>query len=72
MPAAQYRIELQGHLRPEWSEWFEGMTIITDPGGTTTLTGSLRDQAALHGLLIKIRDFGLVLVSVNPVGREQD
>ncbi len=72
MPAKRYRIEVQGHLRPEWSEWFEDMTIATQPGGNTTLTGSLRDQAALHGLLVKIRDFGLVLVSVNPVDQVQD
>ncbi len=65
MTTETYQIEVQGRLRPEWSDWFEGMTITQQANGNTMLSGSVTDQAALHGLLIKIRDFGLVLVSVN-------
>jgi hypothetical protein len=69
MAPTEYRIQIQGHLAAEWSEWFEGMTVQCQPDGTTILSGPVRDQAALHGLLLKVRDLGLSLVSVNPAPR---
>jgi hypothetical protein len=62
-----YQIRLKGHLRREWTDWFEGLTITLEEDGSTLLTGSLVDQSALHGLLKKVRDLGLPLVSVVPV-----
>jgi hypothetical protein len=67
MAATGYCIQIQGHLDPEWSEWFEGMTVECQTDGTTTLSGPVRDQAALHGLLLKVRDLGLSLIAVNPI-----
>jgi hypothetical protein len=67
MTQAIYQIRIRGYLRPEWSEWFEGMTVTHEANGDTTLSGTVRDQAALHGLLTRVRDLGLVLVSVNQV-----
>ena len=61
-----YRIKLKGHLDPKWSDWFEDMAISTE-GDKTILTGSLADQAALHGLLIRIRDLNLTLLSVERI-----
>lgn len=66
MAAVNYCIRVQGHLASEWSEWFGGMTIQRQTEGTTTLTGPVRDQAALHGLLLKVRDLRLPLISVEP------
>jgi hypothetical protein len=63
----QYRIQVQGHLASEWADWFEGLTLRCHPDGTTTLSGPITDQAALHGLLLKLRDLGLSLISVNPI-----
>jgi len=62
-----YEIRIWGHLSHRWAGWFEDMTITLEAKGTTVLTGPLVDQAALHGLLKKVRDSGLSLVSVNPV-----
>jgi hypothetical protein len=62
-----YEIRIQGHLDSRWVDWFDGLTITLEEDGDTLLTGPLVDQAALHGLLKKIRDLGMVLVSVNPV-----
>jgi hypothetical protein len=62
-----YEIRLQGHLDARWAEWFEGLTIILEENNVTLLTGPVIDQAALHGLLKKVRDLGLPLISVNPV-----
>lgn len=62
---ACYAIRVKGHLDPRWSEWFDGMTVTLLEGGETILSGPVADQAALHGLLIKVRDLGLVLISVN-------
>ncbi len=59
-----YQIKVAGHLDPAWSEWFEQLTLTHEPDGCTTLTGRIIDQAALHGVLIKIRDLGLPLISV--------
>jgi hypothetical protein len=66
-----YQIRLKGHLRREWTDWFEGLTITLEEGGDTLLTGPVMDQAALHGLLKKVRDLGLPLVSVCPVEPDQ-
>lgn len=59
-----YCIRLKGHLAPRWSDWFDGMTITCTPTGETLLVGPVTDQAALHGLLLKVRDLGLPLLAV--------
>ncbi len=59
-----YQIRLQGHLGRGWSDWFEGLTITLEDNGETLLTGPVVDQAALHGLLRKVRDLGMPLLSV--------
>ena len=65
--AKVYEIRLKGHLQARWAKWFEGLTIRLEDNGDTLLTGPLVDQAALHGLLKKVRDLGLPLLSVNSV-----
>ncbi len=62
-----YQIRIKGHLGSEWTDWFEGLTITLEDNGNTLLTGPVIDQAALHGLLKKVRDLGLPLVSVSPL-----
>ena len=66
-----YEIKLKGHLNESWADWFEGLTFIHEDDGTTTITGEIVDQAALHGLLKKIRDLGLPLLSVNRIETDQ-
>jgi hypothetical protein len=66
-----YQIRIKGHLGREWTDWFEGLTITLEEDGDTLLTGPVIDQAALHGLLKKVRDLGLPLVSVSPVEPDQ-
>lgn len=61
-----YEIRLKGHLDDRWSDWFEGLTITLEDDGNTLLTGPVVDQAALHGLLKKVRDLGMPLLSVCP------
>lgn len=61
---ALYRIILQGHLSSQWSDWFDGFTITPAQHGQTILVGPVRDQAALYGMLKKIRDLGIPLLSV--------
>jgi hypothetical protein len=62
-----YQIRIKGYLGRGWTDWFEGLTITQAEDGDTLLTGPVVDQAALHGLLKKVRDFGMFLVSVSPV-----
>ncbi len=64
-----YQIRVKGHLGHKSADWFEGLAIHQEKGGTTVLTGPLADQAALHGLLVKIRNLCLPLISVNRVAR---
>lgn len=59
-----YQIVVKGHLDSEWSDWFDGMAIMLGDNGETILSGSLADQTALHGVLMKIRDLGLPLLSL--------
>jgi hypothetical protein len=66
-----YEIRLKGHLDDQWSDWFGGLTIILEVNGDTLLTGPVVDQAALHGLLKRVRDLGLPLLSVNFVSPDQ-
>ena len=65
---AVYQIRVRGQLGQEWSGWFEGLTITLAEGGDTLLTGPVADQAALFGLLRKVRNLGMALLSVNRVG----
>ena len=68
---ACYQIKVTGRLGDQWSDWFDGMTLLYSKG-ITTITGEIMDQAALHGVLIKVRDLGLALVSVNRIGPGTD
>ncbi len=63
-----YEIKIKGHLDPRWSEWFAGLKLTHPEGDRTLLSGSLTDQAALHGLLERIRDLNLTLLSVTSCG----
>ncbi len=67
----QYEIRVQGHLGKGWSNWFEELTIHHTESGETILLGSVADQAALYGLLMRIRDLGLTLLSVSAEGSNQ-
>ncbi len=62
-----YEIRIMGHLDDRWADWFEGMTITLESNGETRLTGAVIDQSTLHGLLKKVRDLGMPLVSVNRI-----
>jgi hypothetical protein len=62
-----YEIRVEGHIGDSWSSWFEGLTIRREENGQTVLVGSLADEAALHGVLMRIRDLGLPLVEVTRV-----
>lgn len=63
----QYEIRVKGHLAPRWTAWFDGMGLTAEDDGTTVIRGPVVDQAALHGLLQKLRDVAIPLVSVSPV-----
>lgn len=66
----RYEIRLQGHLDQHWSAWFEGLAITYDDDDNTVLRGPLVDEAALHGVLIKVRDLSLPLLAVNRLANE--
>jgi hypothetical protein len=66
-----YQIRIKSHLSPDWTDWFEGLTVTLEEDGDTLLSGPVVDQAALHGLLKKVRDLGLPLISVNCIESSQ-
>ena len=66
----RYEIRVEGVLDARWSEWFEGMQISTNVDGTSTIAGPVTDQAALHGLLGKVRDLGLPLITVRRIAND--
>jgi hypothetical protein len=66
---ARYQLRVDGHLDGRWSAWFGGLTLIQERDGTTRLDGTVADQAELHGLLTKIRDLGVTLISVELIDR---
>lgn len=66
-----YEIKLKGHLNKSWVDWFDGMIFTHQDDGTTTLTGEIVDQSALHGLLKRVRDLGLPLISVNQIDPDE-
>ncbi len=72
MPPTIYRIRVKEQLGPEWSQWFDGMTITPEDNGETTISGPVNDQPALHALLVKVRDLGLVLVALNRFEMDRD
>jgi hypothetical protein len=69
--AGRYEIRLTGHLEARWAGWFDGLTISHESDGTTVISGPVADQAALHGLLQRVRDLGVSLVSVTQVEPDQ-
>jgi len=69
--AIYYQITIKGHLDNHWSAWFNNMTISNEANGAAALCGPLADQAALHGVLIKIRDLGLPLLAVTTVATNE-
>ncbi len=71
MATTEYAIRVRGALDPAWSSWFEGMSIRSDQPGESVITGPVADQAALHGLLTKIRDLGLPLISIHEQPQEE-
>jgi len=70
-PPAYYEIRVRGVLDSRWSAWFAGLEVTSDDAGQTTIAGPVADQAALHGLLAKIRDLGLPLLSVRHIEPHQ-
>jgi len=72
MTQEQYRIRVKGHLgQQQWSDWFDGLTITNTESGEAVLSGTIVDQAALHGILIKVRDLGLPLIEVHCVEEKE-
>jgi hypothetical protein len=69
--SGRYEIRVKGHLDSRWDAWFDGLTLTQESDGTTLIHGPVVDQAALHGLLQKVRDVGLPLVSVTQVEPDQ-
>jgi hypothetical protein len=67
-----YEIRTRGRVTERWSDWFEGMDLVHDPDGTTLIRCSALDQAALHGVIAKVRDLGLSLISVTPIARSPE
>jgi hypothetical protein len=71
MPPTVYRLQVKGQLGAEWSEWFDGMAITPAENGNTLLSGPVPDQPALHALLVRVRDLGLTLVSLDCIETKQ-
>jgi hypothetical protein len=69
---ARYELRVRGVLDPHWSGWFEGLEVSSEEPGQTLIAGPVADQAALHGLLARIRDLGLPLLSVQRINPEQE
>ncbi len=69
--AGRYEIRLRGHLDARWAAWFDGLRLTHEADGTTSLTGPMIDQAALHGLLQKVRDLGVPLISITQIDPDQ-
>ena len=67
----RYEIRLKGHLDSRWSAWFDGLSLTNSSDGTTIICGPVADQAALHGLLQKVRDLGLTLISITQAEPDQ-
>jgi hypothetical protein len=67
----RYEVRIKGHLGARWAAWFDGLSLAHESDGTTTIHGPIVDQAALHGVLQKVRDLGLPLVSVTHVAPDQ-
>ncbi len=65
-----YEIRVRGHLGPRWTAWFDGLSLTREDDGTTVIRGPVADQAALHGVLQKLRDLGLPLVALGPVASD--
>jgi hypothetical protein len=68
----RYELRIDGHLDEHWSTWFGGLALTREDDGTTTLRGAVTDQAALHGLLTKVRDLGVTLISLTPIDPAND
>jgi hypothetical protein len=69
--SGRYEIRVKGHLESRWAAWFDGMTLTNESDGTTSIHGPVIDQAALHGVLHRLRDTGLPLISVTQLGPDQ-
>jgi hypothetical protein len=69
--AGRYEIRLSGHLDARWATWFDGLSVTHDGDGSTVISGAVADQAALHGLLQRVRDLGLPLLSVTNLDTAQ-
>jgi hypothetical protein len=67
-----YQIRVRGHLGAQWADWFEGLTVTLEDNGDTLLTGAVKDQATLHGLIKKVRDLGMPLISVTRIKSNQE
>jgi hypothetical protein len=68
----RYELRVKGHLDARWADWFDGLTLTQWPDGTTTIHGAVADQAALHGVLQRLRDLGLTLISVEQLESDTD
>ena len=69
--AGRYEIRITGHLDAHWAAWFDGLAVTHEGGGTTVISGEIADQSALHGVLQRVRDLGLPLVSVMRIEADQ-
>lgn len=67
-----YQIRIQGHLDTGWARWFDGLAVANEANGTAMLFGQIQDQAALHAILIKIRDLGLTLIAVQQIEKTRE